>query len=209
MRICENCHEEHQGPYIKYCKSCYYGLKNHPEGFKKRIKRVDLIGTSCSICGKERKKIEEIWKDKCRHCYIIEFRKINPAYHEKHKKLCRDGKRRKAGIDVNLPLLNAPAGSGYIKKGQGYKMICKKEFRGMPHADKKGRIAEHTYIMMKHIGRPLFKGENVHHINGIRDDNRIENLELWHRSQPPGQRVEDKVKWCIEFLTLYGYNISK
>ncbi len=39
--------------------------------------------------------------------------------------------------------------------------------------------------------------------DGIRDDNRIENLELWSKAQPSGQRVEDKIKWCKEFLKEY------
>ncbi len=62
--------------------------------------------------------------------------------------------------------------------------------------------------MMKHIGRKLYKHENVHHINGIRDDNRIENLELWSTKQPYGQRVEDKIAFCKEFLSDYGYNVT-
>lgn len=85
--------------------------------------------------------------------------------------------------------------SGRWKGGKtmrrGYVMVLAPD-----HHSIKGKtrryVLEHRIVMEKKLGRNLEPHEQVHHINGIKDDNRPENLELWSVSQPPGQRVTEK-----------------
>lgn len=91
------------------------------------------------------------------------------------------------GKPLDAPRRNRK-GDGYLTS-QGYRIIAGK--------------AEHRTVMEEMIGRELFSDETVHHKNGIRHDNRPENLELW-LNQPYGQRVADVVEWARMIVERYN-----
>ena len=90
---------------------------------------------------------------------------------------------------------------GRTKHHAGYVMV---RVPGHPRA-RTGDVYvfEHILVMEEILGRNLLAEETVHHRNGVRDDNRPENLELWVKPQPPGIRVEDAVSWAREILARY------
>lgn len=116
----------------------------------------------------------------CRGCY----RKIH--YEESERE------RRGATKHINHPLLTIQKDIG------GYSRIKIYEGKGP-----KDWVKHHRYVMEQYLGRELKEFENVHHKNGVRDDNRIENLELWITKQPKGQRPEDLIEYAEWILKTY------
>ena len=103
--------------------------------------------------------------------------------------------------DVLADVPVATPGDGHENKGYWYVPVPP-ELRWLTNGET--NAAEHRLRMAQYLGRPLEPDEVVHHRNGNRTDNRIENLELWSVYQPKGQRTTDKVAYALEILRRYA-----
>jgi hypothetical protein len=104
--------------------------------------------------------------------------------------LCgRHYKRWQTYGDAEAPLRRARNGESTKRRlnHDGYVLI---RLRGKS-------VLEHRKVMEEILGRPMLAEETVHHKNGVRDDNRPENLELWVSTRS-GQRITDLVAFVVE-----------
>ena len=89
---------------------------------------------------------------------------------------------------------------GRFQTPRGYIMV---RYPNHPAAQN-GYVQEHRLAMEAHLGRYLLPTETVHHKNGIKSDNLIENLELWSVSHSNGSRYENlninQLKDLIDYL---------
>lgn len=137
----------------------------------------------------------ECMTDECNraHCFYVACKR-----HSRIRGLCEAHYRQKrAGKELK------PLRQNRRKNGTGG--ITTAGYLQVPAIKNGRRVYElkHRIVMEEILGRPLFRGENVHHRNGNRLDNRPENLELWVTPQPCGQRPEDLIKWAYEIIGRY------
>lgn len=195
-RLCRQCGAEFEVPHPSSkrtnCSAKCRGVKS-----KKRAdagtRRSDWVKATCP-CGKVFE--HPPWRAKnAKHC--------------SHQ--CALNEQRKAADEraaAKQPKVGRPPSARYINR-DGYVVVyVPPEERPASWANRKSRVKgtsdrEHRVVMRKLIGRDLLPGENVHHKNGIRTDNRPENLELWVERQPKGQAARDLLAWAREIIARY------
>ena len=133
-------------------------------------------------------------KKKCDNCKVDYWEKRYFANRYKHGYCSRECQWR------DKTLIRSKEKSHLWKGGRiehGYYIFIKLG-KGVPGTDSQGYAREHRLVMEKHLGRLLNKDEDVHHINGIKTDNRIENLvvltkTIHHKLHRTGVKVSPEV----------------
>ncbi len=222
QRICRVCQQSKNTPYKDICRNCYqkqWATTIPEKTCEKCGKTFRTVGNICVPCNQNERNrktrsipcsrcqrigliIINIAEALCTKCDRLKRETDQPGRADKRRDYLMKYSRKKKGTDLNAP---KRVSTGRWKTATGYVMIYKPDH---PNSKSTGCINEHTFVMSEKLGRPLTKNENVHHRNGVRDDNRIENLELWHRGQCPGQRLQEKLEWCKHFLLEYGYSVT-
>lgn len=112
----------------------------------------------------------------CGNCATTFFKKSRESWKQYYKKrFC--SLRCKAIVMQPKTFTHWKGGRSLLKTGYIY-VHCPKH----PFATKHGYVMEHRLVMESQIGRCLRPDEDVHHINEIKDDNHIDNLELLSKS---------------------------
>jgi endogenous inhibitor of DNA gyrase (YacG/DUF329 family) len=192
---CYNEHKVRVNTVTKPCETCGVpvtrkGRHTHPHTYCSKKCSANSVLALASLAARNAQKYPDSRRrEGCWRCGVVVDRpkSLSPG----KRVFCSTDCKHAYPIENPLRKVNA---AGYIKIWVG---------RGSPGADAHGNMLEHRLVMQRHLGRVLAAHENVHHVNGVRDDNRLENLELWSSSQPSGQRVEDKLRWAHEFIAQY------
>lgn len=166
-----------------YCPMHWYRVWRHddvePEGLRPVVDRSRAAEEGEPSCVTDGCGNLAVARERCPSCYKTAL--------------------RRGTVEVD-PDVRVVTGDGHISHGY-WCVIAPEDERHLTGGAAK--VGEHRLVMARHLGRALLPEEQVHHINGDKLDNRLENLELWSTSHPSGQRVEDKVEWALQVLRTY------
>lgn len=185
------------------CKTCGKPFQRAPGELRSYVKQFGRPPLYCSIpCSAVGRRADAEAKlvMNCIHCGKTIENKRTAAGFLRGRALCSTECRSEHRKKIAAQRFLDGKGGRHRKRG-GY--IWMYIPANLSSTGKKREMLEHRYVMEQHIGRELRPEETVHHKNGVRDDNRIENLELFSSRHGPGQRVIDKVAFAIEILRLY------
>ncbi len=186
------------GSHAKECRGCGRSFPATPEHFHAgQGRNRQSLRSKCKPCEKLERRLQHA---KLRASMPCAVSGCSRGAYTKESGLCAAHLRRRRiyGDPDAARRIREYHGVGYVNAA-GYRMMSVKLPSG-----RFGQRPEHRIVMEKHLGRPLLRSESVHHKNGNRSDNRIENLELWVKCQPAGQRVEDLIAYAHRILELYG-----
>lgn len=147
---------------------------SQPEQIRVGRKAINIGGCSAGEC------------DRPAHCRGVCKRHYRHLHYAEHER-ARRGHKPANYYPVGATRIN---GGGYVEEKTGPR--------------KADWMLQHRWVMEQILGRKLFRDETVHHKNGIKTDNRPENLELWASVHPRGQRVEDLLEFAHTVIDRYG-----
>lgn len=183
------------------CKEClkpFTMMQSYLTAYRKKFERDPLYcSMSCSNVGR-RKDTEARNKFTCVNCGKESFRHRNQCGRVyMQQRLCSKQCKNEWVSKVYREKNGLPAITKRVKRG--YIVLRIPAQNGSPVR----QILEHRYVMEQHLGRELEPKETVHHKNGDKQDNSLENLELFGGNHGRGQRVADLITSAIKTLQLY------
>jgi HNH endonuclease len=123
--------------------------------------------------------------------------KSYPGLPTRGRRFCGKSCAGKAVSPFGRPAEASMHWRGGRRVSRGYVLVYAKDHSSLV-GTKRSYVLEHRLVMEEELGRPLYDYEQVHHKNGIKTDNRPENLELWTRAQPKGGRNGETVLCCLD-----------
>jgi len=154
--------------------------RKHPK-HSARMKRLWRDGTYASLLGRKvprhSERMKELWQD---------------AAYASHQSKAHRGQVPQVKPEQRARGARHPRWKGGTFRSDGYKLVM---------VDGK-QVREHRHVMEQHLGRKLKRHEIVHHKNGKRADNRIENLEVIRsQSQHNKKLARHRCPWCGSITT--------